>query len=234
MGSLLAWYNLIFYIALTVGILFALGSALGMGHDDHDAGGGHDAGGDGHGHDFGHGHGHDHEHDLGHGHASPHELHGQVSWFSDMLGVGRVPFTIILMLLFMLFGGVGVMSNVVLSKLLASPSLFFPISGSVALLATFFLTGRTARLINRVMPTSESYNVTKLDLVGKVGKVVATAEGDYAVASVKDHEGNVQQISCRTGGGALPVGQEILVLEYDAGTGQYLVEAYSSDAGPAA
>lgn len=231
MVSLLAWYNLIFYIALTVGILFALGSALGMGNHDHDAdGGGHDAGHDAGGADHGHDHGHGHEH----GHASPHELGGQVSWFSDMLGVGRVPFTIILMLLFMLFGGVGVMSNVVLSKVLANPNLFFPISASIALLATFFLTGRTARLINRVMPTSESYNVTKLDLVGKAGKVVATAEGDYAVASVKDHEGNVQQISCRTGGGTLPVGQEILVLEYDAGTGQYLVEAYSSETGPAA
>jgi hypothetical protein len=225
MVSLLAWYNLIFYIALTVGILFALGSALGMGHHDHDA--------DGDGHDAGHGGGGD-DHGHEHGHASPHELGGQVSWFSDMLGVGRVPFTIILMLLFMLFGGVGVMSNVVLSKALASPYLFFPISASLALLAAFFLTGRTARLINRVMPTSESYNVTKLDLVGRAGRVVATAEGDYAVASVKDHEGNVQQISCRTGGGALPVGQEILVLEYDAGTGQYLVEAYSSEAGPVA
>lgn len=222
MGSLLAWYNLVFYIALTVGILFALGSALGMGHHDHDADGdghgGHDAGGDAHGHE--------------HGHASPHELQGEVSWFSDMLGVGRVPFTIILMLLFVLFGGVGVMSNVVLTKLLGNPALFFPISAALALVAAVFLTGRTARLINRVMPTSESYNVTKLDLVGKVGRVVATAEGDYAVASVKDHEGNVQQISCRTGGDALPVGQEILVLEYDAGTGQYLVEAYSSETGP--
>jgi membrane protein implicated in regulation of membrane protease activity len=227
MGSLLAWYNLIFYIALTVGILFALGSALGMGGDDHDAD--HDGVPDG-----GHADGHTDGNADGHGHASPQELGGQASWFSDMLGVGRVPFTIVLMLLFMLFGGVGVMSNVVLSKPLGSPYLFFPISAAVALAAAVFLTGRVARLINRVMPTSESYNVTKNDLVGKVGNVVATAEGDFAVASVKDHEGNVQQISCRTGGSALAVGQEILVLEYDAGTGQYLVEAYSSEAGPAA
>lgn len=230
MSSLLAWYNLIFYIALTVGILFALGSALGMGGDDHDADhdGGADGGPDGGadaGHDAG---GHAHEH----GHASPHELGGQVSWFSDLLGVGRVPFTIVLMLLFMLFGGVGVMGNVVLSRLLGSPYLFFPISALIALVAAVFLTGRMARLINRVMPTSESYNVTKNDLVAKVGKVVATAEGDYAVAAVKDHEGNVQQISCRTGGSPLSVGQEILVLEYDAGTGQYLVERYSSETGP--
>jgi membrane protein implicated in regulation of membrane protease activity len=224
MGSPLEWYNLVFYIALAVGLLFALGSAFGVGSHDHDAD-----------HEPGHGVGtHDHGHagkhvGLEQSDASPGELHGQVSWFSDILGVGRVPFTIIAMLLFTLFGGVGVMANVVLSKLLESAYLFFPLSALAASAAALFLTGRTARLISRVMPASESYNVTKLDLVGRTGKVVATAEGDYAVASVKDHEGNVQQISCMTGGGRLPVGQEILVLEYDRNQDRYLVEPFSSE-----
>ena len=227
MGSPLEWYNLVFYIALVVGVLFALGSAFGVGSHDHDAD-----------HEPGHGAGtHDHGDAGKHlglekvapSDASQRELHGQGSWFSDILGVGRVPFTIIVMLLFILFGGVGVMANLVLSRLLESAYLFFPLSAITASAAAFFLTGRMARLINRVMPTSESYNVTKLDLVGRTGKVVATAEGDYAVASIKDHEGNVQQISCRTGGGKLPVGQEILVLEYDRDKDQYLVEPFNSE-----
>lgn len=232
---MLEWQNLIFYIPVAFGLLMGLGSAFGLG--------------DGHGHDFDGAAGHDAGHEAGHGHdggkdagksvqkgANPLDLppadaHGfhPIGSFLDLLGVGRVPLTLVLMMSALLFGGVGMICNTLIAGAGLDTAHFFWVSIPVAFVAMVSFTGILARGINRVMPTSESYNVTKHDLVGQTGTLVLPTDAARGLAQVRDRQGNVFNVACRTDGAALPGGQEILVIDYVSDKDEFLVEAYSTN-----
>src|SRR5262249_62345357 len=122
------------------GLLLILGSAF-AGHS-----GGHDSGAD-----------HDHDHDGGHGH---HHGFGRVL---SLLGAGKVPLTVALMTAFVLFGGLGIIMNVILGALGVAPGLIGPISLVAASIYAVILSGQTAKLVARFMPTVESYQISKQD-----------------------------------------------------------------------
>lgn len=205
MGNLLAWQNVIFYIPLAVGLLLILGSAFGV-HD----------------HDAGHAHGHDGEvHDGAH-----HDGHGSLFERAfALLGVGRVPLTVLLMIASLYFGGLGIILNTLLSSAGLAPSFYGPISVVSAFMGMVVLSGATARLIHRLLPTSESYSISRHDFAGCSGTLLLPADSSSGYAQVKDREGNVHNIKCRTTMGALPKGTPILVVEYDEDTKVFVIDA---------
>jgi hypothetical protein len=226
-----AWQNLIFLISVIFGLLMFVGSAFGLG-DGHDAEHGHDAG---HGHDGGKEAGKEAGKPIQKGanplDATSAETHGfhPIGSFLDLLGVGRVPLTIVLAVAGITFGGAGYAGNIVLAGVGADPAWFAWITIPGAFVAMTFLTAAIARIINRFMPSSESYNVTKLDLVGRTGTLVLPAGAERGLAQVSDRQGNVFNVTCRTEGAELPSGQEVLLLEYAEDKDAYLVQAYSSE-----
>ncbi|HJV33217.1 MAG TPA: hypothetical protein VJ694_04280 [Patescibacteria group bacterium] len=232
-----AWQNLIFLIPIGFGLLMFLGAAFGGADSD-----GHDFDGDaGHdlGHDAGHGDGHDGGKEAGKNaprganplDATASETHGfhPVGSFLDLLGVGRVPLTLVLAIAGLTFGGTGYVGNILLSGTGLDAAYFAWITIPGAFVAMTFLTGGVARGINRIMPTSESYNVTQHDLVGRTGTLVLPADATRGLAQVTDRQGNVFNVTCRTDGAELASGQEVLVLEYAADKELFVVQAYSSE-----
>ncbi|HTM68903.1 MAG TPA: hypothetical protein VL426_06425 [Candidatus Binatia bacterium] len=218
MEYLFAWQNLIFLIPLAVGILLVFGSAFGgSDHDaDHDVD--HDVG-----HDAGHGHdGHDgHKGAVDPGHASETFVMKALS----LLGVGKVPLTAVLMMMSLLFGGFGMVLNMVLSSLGLPAWIYGPVSAAAACIGMFALTGRAVKLLNRFMPTNETYRVSRHDFAGCTGKLLLPANSKEGYAQVKDHEGNVHNVKCRTIRGELPKGGDILVIEYDEENQTCIVDA---------
>jgi membrane protein implicated in regulation of membrane protease activity len=224
MIDVFAWYNAIFLISISVGLLMIIGSALGaFGHGDV-------------GHDLGHDVSHDAGHDTGHdqdarGRANALDLnadaaHGIFSWTLSFLGVGRVPFSIILMMLALIFGGTGMSVNYLIMPIIAKSSVFAILSLGIALVATFFLTGALARLVNRLMPSTESYNVSKDSLVGRTGEVVIEASSDNGFADVHDRYHGIQRIECRSLNEVLPIGTEIVVIELREEDKIFIVEPF--------
>ncbi|HTK04173.1 MAG TPA: hypothetical protein VL500_01185 [Candidatus Eisenbacteria bacterium] len=205
MDHLLAWQNLVFYIPLAVGLILVFGSAFG----------GHDTGGD---HDADHDVGHDHDGHDGSTKGAVDAAHDHESTFVmkalSLLGVGRVPLTLVLMIMSFLFGGIGIISNAVLGAFLPV-WLYGPVSIVVSSIVTLTLTGKSAKLLNRFMPTTETYRVSRHDFAGCTGKLLLPASPTEGYAQVKDHEGNVHNVKCRTVRGELPKGGDILVIEYD-------------------
>lgn len=202
MDHLLAWQNVVFYIPLVVGLLLVLGSAFGSHEQDSSAGP-------------------DAEHDLGHDHAHDGSAaSGALGW----LGVGRVPLTVVLMMVSFLFGGSGIIFNTILSSFGLPAWIYGPISITLALTAALLLTGVGARLLVRYLPTTESYQVARRDFAGCTGTLLLPASPVEGYAQVKDHEGNVHNIKCRTVQGALPKGGEIMVVHYDEETATYVVD----------
>lgn len=227
MDHLLAWQNVIFYIPLAVGLLLIVGSAMGGHHGgaDHDVG--HDLAlhGDGGGAgalDAAHGHG------DGDGHEG-----GLLTRALSMLGVGRVPLTVVLMMASLLFGGIGIITNTILSSLGLPAWIHGLCALAVAFVGMVSLTSSAARLLNRFFPTTETYRVSRHDFAGCTGMLLLPADPQSGYAQVKDHEGNVHNIKCRTSKGALPKGGEILVIEYDERTATYLVDVNPGSEKPA-
>jgi len=213
MDHLLAWQNLVFYIPLAVGLILVFGSAFG----GHDTGADHDVD-----HDV------DHDHDGGtKGHvdtAHDHETTFVMKALS-LLGIGRVPLTLVLMIMSFLFGGFGMISNGVLSAIGLPAWLYGPISIAVSSVVTLTLTGKAAQLLNRFMPTTETYRVSRHDFAGCTGTLLQPANPTDGYAQVKDHEGNVHNVKCRTIRGELPKGGDILVIEYDEENQTCIVDA---------
>ena len=207
--ELLAWYNLVFYIPLALGVLLVLGMALGAAAEpSHDLG--HDAGGGGgDAHDAGHDAGHDAEHDA-HGHGSGGGSHGLLS----LLGFGRVPVMILATTMCLVFGGVGVILNTGLTALINAPNLMVWGSLGGALVATLVLTGFLSRLVARLMPSAETDSMSKEDLVGCAGTLVLSADERGGLVQVI-RGGDVYQVPCRSSS-PLPKGAGVLVTDYDA------------------
>lgn len=199
--GLSAWQNVIFYIPLAVGLLLILGSAFGV-----------------------------HDHDPGHAadqHGATHDP-GHDSLFARgfaILGVGRVPLTIVLMITSLYFGGLGIILNTLLASVGLAPWLYGPISIAGAFVGMMVLGGATARLIHRHLPMSETYSISRHDLAGSRGKLLLPADTSSGYAQIKDLEGNVHNIRCRTTAGTLAKDAAILVVEYDEETKTFIIDA---------
>jgi membrane protein implicated in regulation of membrane protease activity len=179
MVDLLGWQNLLFLVPLAVGVLLALGTALGLGSEGAD---------------------------------SP-------------LEAGAVPVGVLGMVGALLFGGLGMVLNATLAPPLREPVLYGPLSLLLSAVASVLLTRRCARLLARLMPSAETYRVSREDLVGRSGRLVLPASPEGGLAQVRDHEGNVHQVRVRTLAGRLEKGSEVVVVEHHAPDHTYVVAA---------
>jgi hypothetical protein len=224
--SVLDWQNVVFYISLAAGLLLVLVSMLG-----------------GHGHSDAHVEAHVEVHVDGHvephadtgAGADHHGLAGEVPGggsslgrIFSLLGIGKVPLSIVLMVASLVFGGAGVIANIIFSSAGLAPGLYGPISIAIALAVVLGVTGPAARLLHRVMPASETYRVSRHDFAGCTGKLLLPADATSGYAQVKDFEGNVHNVQCRAIKDPLPKGAPILIVAYDEKTQTFLVEAHQA------
>lgn len=223
MAELFAWYNLIFVLPFIAAVAYTFASALGAAsHGDHDID--HDIDHDVH-HDF------DHDHDLHH--DLHHDVHHDVDHhlnlaegFLSLLGFGKVPLAIVLQSFFLIWGFSGWASNRILSPILRIPVVYVWLSCGMALVSSVFLTGLIARLVSRIMPTTETYAPTKVSLVGKIGTAVFDISESSGTAQVHDDSGTIHQVSCRVKPQmpAIKKGSEVVVLSYHEDGDYYYVE----------
>ncbi len=220
MAYLFAPQNLIFIIALFVGIVLVLGNAFGvMGHDaEHDVD--HDVD-----HDVEHEHaGGEHDHEGHHEHQERMFLRAL-----SLLGIGKVPFSVVWMTAALVFGGAGIVLNTVLAPVLLAPWIYGWLSFAGAIVTMVAVTGNFARIVHRLMPTTETYIGKRSDLVGCTGTLVLTADDTRGLANVHDPRGNLLQVTCRAmNGSTIPSGAKVTVVDYMQENNIYVVEISSA------
>lgn len=209
----LTWYNVIFLIPIVLGLLAAAAACMGIGGGEAD-------------HDIDHDLDHDVEHGVeGHGEHGEHAVHGDGGKYVDimsMIGVGRVPLSIILTMLNLIFGFTGLAVNLIFAHILP-PYLYFWVSLVVATLVAFIGTGKAARLVQRFMPTNESYCPKRSDLVGITGKLVFDTTPEQG--EIKIYVDNaLMQVSCRTNGERIKADTEVTITDYIRDQNVYIVE----------
>ena len=227
---ILGWQNLIYLVPFGLALLYLLlyaASGLTFGDADADASGGYDADADADvdadvdadadvdvdadaDHDAGadgdHDHDHDHDHDVGD--ASP--LKAALTW----LGVGRVPLSILLMVLFLAWGATGFVVNQIARPTFAEDWQVAIASLPAALLTALLTTRLVVRAIDRWIPLDETTARRRHDLLGLAGTAIYAVDERFGMLSVRDDRGELHQVPCRLAAGHPPVpkhGRAVLV-----------------------
>lgn len=204
--AILEWQNLIFVLPILAAfaylLLMAVGSAGGGGHDldaGHDI---HlDAGHDVHleaGHDAGAGHG---------GHGIQISLLGRAF---GLLGIGKVPLSILVMSFCLTWGAAGLALNILRGHEDMVQNILF------ALLAAVIGARVIAEGLALLLPREESYHTPKTELVGQVGEVLYEVTPTSGTVRLRDSSGNLLDLDCRIQNGAgIKAGTPVVLQEYE-------------------
>jgi hypothetical protein len=148
------------------------------------------------------------------GHGSHVSLHVA---FLTWVGIGRVPLSLVLMVLFMTWGFFGFMTSYYLEET-SNDRRFVPaISVAVALVGSLITTALLSRAIAHWLPASATYALRRHDLLGAVGEAVYQIDQQTGVVSVRDKHGDLFQVPCRVHGDRDPIakGRRVRLVAYN-------------------
>jgi membrane protein implicated in regulation of membrane protease activity len=167
-----------------------------------------------------------------------HEVHEMAAEHGDVspmlralsvLGFGKVPVSILVTCLMVIFGVVGLVCNGLFASVLPwqwAPVVYFWPSLAMAIVLSLSLTGVTARALHRLMPTSETYAVRPEQLAGCTGwAVYPLIAGVKGVVDVAAPDGTVCRIAALPLEGDLEKGREVIVTRYHRDGDYYDVTA---------
>jgi hypothetical protein len=230
--SLFVWANLPYAIVFTVAILFALLQMTGVlgllaGGSDHDA----DADAD---HDIDAEHDVDADADADGDHDA--DADADDSSLGDRflvdLGVGRIPFSILWQTFAVTFGISGLAVNaIVLGRALSTSSLAWSIP--LSLFIAYLVTRTTSRLLGRVIGGADQEATSRHGLIGQTGVVISSRVTDeFGEIRAKDPAGNFVHVVCRIRDGEtpIPLGREVVIVDYDPDAGRLFVAPLDDDA----
>ena len=144
----------------------------------------------------------------------------QSSVFAAMtwLGIGRVPLSIVLLVLLLSWGVIGFCSNQVLRTRVADPARIGFLSMAVALVGSALVTRGATRVVARVLPDGETYAVRRHELLGAVGRAVSPIDAHFGLVAVHDEHGHLFQVPARTRGDGIeiPKGAGVRLVAYTA------------------
>jgi len=235
MSDLLQWWNLVYVLAFFLAFLYVLLSAIGLASGGGGADAHMDAHVDAHAEADTHVDAHAEVHGDFHGSAA-HAAPGLLQEALSVLGVGRVPLSVVLITFLLIFSVVGWTLNMALSKVVWPPVLFFAISFVAATLCGMGGTRLLSGTLGRYMRPFESAGIPRAALVGSIGTACLSINEDFGNAFVRDPYGTTHKVVCRVPKGFAPVakGQTVLLVRYVQEElpgrrtgGYYLVESYN-------
>lgn len=184
--EMLVWYNVLFYVALIIGVAFVLVGIMGV--------------------DFG---GPDADFDMDAEVDGNVEHEGAFTKALSVLGLGRCPLSIVMFSALLIFGGTGFVFNQFLAPT------FAVVSVVLAFVAMVFGTGFVAKTVSRFMPQTETYAIEPDHLIGLTGRVHVTVSETFGQVLVRDHQGSLHTLNARAYKGTVhPVGKRVFVVEH--------------------
>ena len=244
---LLNWWNLIFLLPFALAALY-LGlytvSGITFGESDLDADSDLDLDADADAdvdHDLGaDAHDLDHDvHDVGHDSDSDTEAHADGDSDSHdshdggrlaalgWLGIGRVPVSIVLMVMLLSWGSAGILANALLQSRGAAAA---AISIPAALGASALVTHWVVLFVARWLPLYETTARRRHALLGCVGQAIFPIDWKFGMVAVRDDLGDLYQVPCRTSdpGQTIPKDSKVKLVSYNGKQGIFNVSQIDS------
>src|SRR5262245_44065729 len=142
-----------------------------------------------------------------------------LSW----LGLGKVPLSILLMVLAMCWGFIGFVTNNAAKdsapRMLksADPATVALVSLPLAGIGSLLITSTLSRIFAKVMPKNETYARRRHELLGNSGDAIYDIDSHFGMASVRDDRGNLFQVACRSEGkrDAIRKGSRVKLVGYN-------------------
>lgn len=145
----------------------------------------------------------------------------------SFLGVGRVPVSLLLMVLLMTWGATGFIVNQVLAGRAGFGPRVALASIPAAALASVLCTGMLARAIDRWLPLNETSARRRHELLGSVGEALFPIGRQFGLAAVRDDRGELFQVPCRVHEDAEPLGKgrRVRLVAYNSKSRSFFVSA---------
>jgi hypothetical protein len=163
---------------------------------------------------------------------SDHDADDAPAWLTliSWLGVGRIPLSVLLMLLLMSWGFAGFVTNAFLQERGFADWQLAIFSAPVAMIASTLFTRMFARLIARYFPTTSAPVMRRHQLLGSVGEAILPIDDNFGMAAVRNDHGQLYQVSCRAEVGSIPTGAKVQLVAYTAKNQTFHVRPYPSAA----
>lgn len=149
--------------------------------------------------------------------------HGSTSLAAlTWLGLGKVPVSLLLMVLFLTWGVVGFIANAAMQSRGASASLIsIPLAAIVSVLAT----RGVVMAVARYLPLYETTARRRHALLGAVGEAIFAIDQKFGMVAVRDDTGDLYQVACRAEAGQEPIakGAQVKLVAYNAKEGLFYV-----------
>lgn len=224
LATLFTWANAPYTTSLLVvvfSLLFQLVGLVPWAEGDHalegdagDADGGHALAAHGH-HDLDAGHDVDTDADGDH----HQDADGERGGFLALLGVGKVPLSIVLQTLFMMFGLVGVSATTLIAWMTGHLAIsYLALSAPIAMVGGLVLSMATVRTVARVVPSVSGQAHTRRELVGQSGVVISSkVSAEFGEVRLQDPTGRTLRLICYTGTEEplIPEGTEVVITDWD-------------------
>lgn len=137
-----------------------------------------------------------------------------MSW----LGVGRVPLSLILMVLLMSWGALGFVVNQLARAQVREDWRVALLSLPIAAIGGLAVTRVLTSLMVRFLPLYETNARRRHELLGCVGETLYTVNEKFGLVSVRDESGELHQVPCHAGVNAtgIPKGARVQLIAYNA------------------
>jgi hypothetical protein len=200
MQQYLQWQYLLFELPFVAGLIYLFMMMVGLGTDGTDLD-----------HDL------DFDHDM--------HIHIEVGDVSDgnvflealsLLGVGKVPISIVIMCFCFSWGFFGWATNELLSPILPV-MVYVWASLAAAFFGSVITTKFLAQLIAKFMPGTETFCSSESDLVGKRAKAKYPITDHSGSATLIDEHGHFQEVICRVDSASehIPANTMVVLVRYE-------------------
>jgi membrane protein implicated in regulation of membrane protease activity len=152
--------------------------------------------------------------------------------FLSMLGLGKVPLSILLMVLFLAWGVFGLGANMFLMEKVADPRIVMAISLPVAFIASLACCRLLTAAMVRWFPMIETSAQRRHELLGAVGEAILPIDSNYGMVSVRDIYHDLFHVPCRVHSDQPPLdkGTKVKLIAYNGKQKVYYVKQHDEAA----
>jgi membrane protein implicated in regulation of membrane protease activity len=132
------------------------------------------------------------------------------------MGIGRVPISLIAMILLLTWGAAGFLTNAMLR-----PRVNWDVarwSIPIAMAISLVITRAMVLIVARLVPLNQNLALRRGDLVGEVGQALYGIDERFGLVALRDERGDLKQLPCRVAGGVEPIprGSQVRLVAYRA------------------